>query len=90
MLIDGSAGLPTQKAVSVCAGADRIGAAMDIREWRFECKLSARDTCGELCVYDTVRSIRGGPRCTCIGSRTNDSTCGGGSFCSRSAARDFI
>ena len=61
MLIDGGAGLRTQKAVSVGAGADRFGAARDIGGWRFECKLSARDTGGELCVYDTVRSIKGGP-----------------------------
>jgi len=61
MLIDGRRGGRPPKAVLVDAGADRFGATMDIGGWRFECKLSARDTCGELCIYDTVRSIKGGP-----------------------------
>lgn len=61
MSIDGSVGLRAQKAVFVEAGADRFGAPMDIAGWRFECKLSAQDTGGALCVYDTVRSTKGGP-----------------------------
>ena len=61
MLIDGSVGLRAQKAVLVEAGADRFGVPMAIGGWRFECKLSAQDTGGDLCVYDTVRSIKGGP-----------------------------
>ena len=61
MLIDGSVGLRAQKAVLVDAGTDRFSAPMDIGGWRFECKLSAQDTNGELCIYDTVRSIKGGP-----------------------------
>lgn len=61
MLIDGGAGLRAQKAVLVEAGTDRLGAPMDIGGWLFECKLSAQDTNGELCVFDTVRSIKGGP-----------------------------
>jgi mannose-6-phosphate isomerase-like protein (cupin superfamily) len=28
---------------------------------RFELKVSARDTVGELCIYDTVRNSKGGP-----------------------------
>jgi quercetin dioxygenase-like cupin family protein len=56
-----NARLSPQKAIMVAAGSDRFDAAMDIAGWRFECKLSGRDTNGEYCVYDTVRSVKGGP-----------------------------
>lgn len=49
------------KAIVVKSGADRFGSVMDIGGWRFECKLSGRDTGGDYCVYDTVRSVKGGP-----------------------------
>ena len=45
----------------VAAGTDRFDGAMDIAGWRFDCKLSGRDTGGDYCVYDTVRSVKGGP-----------------------------
>lgn len=28
---------------------------------RFDCKVSAKDTGGELCIYDTIRHTKGGP-----------------------------
>ena len=49
------------KAIVVKSGTDRFGSVMEINGWRFECKLSGRDTGGDYCVYDTVRSIKGGP-----------------------------
>ncbi|HVV62423.1 MAG TPA: cupin domain-containing protein [Pseudolabrys sp.] len=48
-------------AVLVGRQADRFHAVKDISGWRFECKVSARDTEGGFCVFDTVRSVRGGP-----------------------------
>ena len=47
--------------IKVEAGSDRFGAALDIAGWRFECKLSGKDTGGDYCIYDTVRSVKGGP-----------------------------
>ena len=61
MRFSGNAGLRPQKAIMVAAGGDRFDGAMDIAGWRFECKLSGRDTSGDYCVYDTVRSVKGGP-----------------------------
>jgi mannose-6-phosphate isomerase-like protein (cupin superfamily) len=57
----GSVSQRAQKAILVEAGADRFNAPMDIGGWRFECKLSGQDTGGDYCIYDTVRSVRGGP-----------------------------
>jgi mannose-6-phosphate isomerase-like protein (cupin superfamily) len=54
-------GLRPQKAIMVAAGSDRFDGAMDIAGWRFECKLSGRDTNGDHCIYETVRSVKGGP-----------------------------
>ena len=28
---------------------------------RFDCKVSAKDTAGDLCIYDTIREAKGGP-----------------------------
>ena len=53
--------LRPKKAIMVAAGRDRFDDAMDIAGWRFECKLSGRDTCGNYCIYDTTRTIKGGP-----------------------------
>ena len=61
MLVASSLSLRAQKAILVTADTDRFSAPMDIRGWRFECKLSSRDTEGDFCIYDTVRSIGGGP-----------------------------
>jgi mannose-6-phosphate isomerase-like protein (cupin superfamily) len=49
------------KAVKVIAGHDRFGATLQFSNWRFECKISSKDTDGALCVYDTVRTAKGGP-----------------------------
>jgi mannose-6-phosphate isomerase-like protein (cupin superfamily) len=61
MRFSANAGPRPVKAIMVAAGGDRFDGAMDIAGWRFECKLSGRDTSGDYCVYDTVRSVRGGP-----------------------------
>lgn len=41
--------------------ADRDDAAMAIMGGRFDLKVSGKDTGGDLCIYDTVRSSKGGP-----------------------------
>jgi quercetin dioxygenase-like cupin family protein len=40
---------------------DRDDAALSIMGGRFDLKVSAKDTGGDLCIYDTVRSTKGGP-----------------------------
>lgn len=45
----------------VGAGADRTGEDLRIMGGRFELKVSARDTGGDLCIYDTYRLSKGGP-----------------------------
>lgn len=54
-------GKRTLKAVKVGAGQDRFGAALQIAEWRFDCKISGKDTAGAYCVFDTIRTAKGGP-----------------------------
>ena len=49
------------QAVHVDALADRFGSALRFLNGQFDCKLSGRDTGGALCIYDTIRSARGGP-----------------------------
>jgi mannose-6-phosphate isomerase-like protein (cupin superfamily) len=49
------------KAVQVAAGEDRFGAALQFSNWRFDCKISAKDTEGDYCIYDTIRTAKGGP-----------------------------
>ena len=49
------------KAVKVNAGHDRGGTALQIADWRFECKVSGQDTNGSYCIFDTTRIGRGGP-----------------------------
>jgi mannose-6-phosphate isomerase-like protein (cupin superfamily) len=53
--------LPPTKAIKVLAGQDRSGAAVQLLNWRFDCKISGKDTNGALCIYDTIRTARGGP-----------------------------
>ena len=50
------------KAVQVSAGHDRFGKPLPyvVGEY-FHCKLSAADTGGNLCIYDTIRMKKGGP-----------------------------
>ena len=40
---------------------DREDAALSIMGGRFDLKVSGKDTGGELCIFDTVRSSKGGP-----------------------------
>ena len=49
------------KGFHVAAGIDRFGAELFYLNGRFDCKVSARDTEGDLCIYDTFRTARGGP-----------------------------
>jgi mannose-6-phosphate isomerase-like protein (cupin superfamily) len=45
----------------VGAGNDRFDEELLIMGGRFDLKVSARDTGGDLCIYDTKRSTKGGP-----------------------------
>jgi mannose-6-phosphate isomerase-like protein (cupin superfamily) len=49
------------KAVQVSAGDDRFGGELLFLNGRFDCKVSARETNGDLCIYDTMRTEKGGP-----------------------------
>jgi mannose-6-phosphate isomerase-like protein (cupin superfamily) len=49
------------QAVNVTGDQDRFGEALSYLNGRFACKVSAKDTGGDLCIYDTVRTERGGP-----------------------------
>jgi mannose-6-phosphate isomerase-like protein (cupin superfamily) len=49
------------RTVKVAAGEDRFGAALRFSNWRFDCKVSAKDTGGAYCIFDTVRIAKGGP-----------------------------
>jgi mannose-6-phosphate isomerase-like protein (cupin superfamily) len=49
------------RAFRVGAKEDRHGEELLIMGGRFDLKVSARDTGGDLCIYDTQRSTKGGP-----------------------------
>jgi mannose-6-phosphate isomerase-like protein (cupin superfamily) len=49
------------KAVRVAADNDRFGGGLFFLNGRFDCKLSAKETNGDLCIYDTMRTEKGGP-----------------------------
>jgi len=49
------------KAVRVDAQTDRYGNSLNFLNGEFICKVSGQDTRGGLCIYDTVRTARGGP-----------------------------
>lgn len=49
------------RGLRVGRGQDRNEASLSIMGGRFDLKISGKDTGGELCVYDTVRSSKGGP-----------------------------
>jgi mannose-6-phosphate isomerase-like protein (cupin superfamily) len=53
--------LSISKGIPVAAGDDRFSEAVLFINGRFDCKVSARDTNGGLCIYDTVRTEKGGP-----------------------------
>jgi mannose-6-phosphate isomerase-like protein (cupin superfamily) len=52
---------PASMAFRVAAGEDRFASALRVSDWRFDCKVSAKDTNGSYCIYDTVRTAKGGP-----------------------------
>lgn len=49
------------KGFKVEAGKDHYAGELLTMGGRFDCKVSARDTGGELCIYDTIRHEKGGP-----------------------------
>jgi mannose-6-phosphate isomerase-like protein (cupin superfamily) len=51
-----------KKGFKVEAGKDRFQEELHIMGGRFDCKISWKDTDGDLCLYDTVREEKGGPR----------------------------
>lgn len=50
-----------RKTLKVNAGSDRSDSALQFSNWRFDCKVSAADTAGDYCIYDTLRTAKGGP-----------------------------
>lgn len=52
---------PPGKAFKVSSGTDRYAEELLIMGGRFNCKVSAKDTGGALCIYDTLRAAKGGP-----------------------------
>jgi len=49
------------KGFKVSSQADRYAEELLVMGGRFDCKVSGRDTGGDLCIYDTVRDAKGGP-----------------------------
>src|SRR5262249_28186136 len=49
------------KAVHATADCDRFGKVLVFLNGRFDCKVSGKDTAGDFCIYDTVRTKKGGP-----------------------------
>jgi mannose-6-phosphate isomerase-like protein (cupin superfamily) len=49
------------KGFKVEAGKDRFQEELLIMGGRFDCKVSGKDTDGDLCIYDTIRQEKGGP-----------------------------
>jgi mannose-6-phosphate isomerase-like protein (cupin superfamily) len=49
------------KGFEVGAGKDRFQEELLIMGGRFDCKVSGKDTDGDLCIYDTIRNEKGGP-----------------------------
>jgi quercetin dioxygenase-like cupin family protein len=50
-----------QQGFKVLAGEDRLGASIRFLNGRFDLKVSARDTGGAWCAFDTFRTQPGGP-----------------------------
>ncbi|MGC4103434.1 cupin domain-containing protein [Ferruginibacter sp.] len=50
-----------QKGFKVASGKDRYQEELLIMGGQFDCKVSGKDTDGDLCLYDTVRQEKGGP-----------------------------
>jgi len=51
----------TKKGFKVERGKDRYQEELLIMGGQFDCKVSGKDTNGDLCIYDTVRQEKGGP-----------------------------
>jgi mannose-6-phosphate isomerase-like protein (cupin superfamily) len=49
------------KGFKVGAGKDRFQEELLIMGGQFDCKVSGKDTDGDLCIYDTLRQEKGGP-----------------------------
>lgn len=49
------------KGFEVEAGKDRFQEELLIMGGQFDCKVSGKDTDGDLCIYDTLRQEKGGP-----------------------------
>jgi len=52
---------PPKKGIRVGHGKDRFQDELLMMGGRFDCKVSGKDTNGQLCIYDTFRQERGGP-----------------------------
>lgn len=50
-----------KKGIKVAANKDRYQEELMIMGGRFDCKVSSKDTDGDLLIYDTVRHEKGGP-----------------------------
>jgi mannose-6-phosphate isomerase-like protein (cupin superfamily) len=50
-----------KKAVQVGAGGDRFGKPFIFLDAYFHCKVSAQDSGGDLCIYEVIRTKKGGP-----------------------------
>ena len=50
-----------RKAFKVPKGKARLGERLHILGGTFDCKVSAKDTNGQLCIFDTLRTNPGGP-----------------------------
>lgn len=54
-------GYPPKKGFKVESRKDRYQEELLIMGGQFDCKVSAKDTNGALCIYDTFRQEKGGP-----------------------------
>ena len=50
-----------KKGFKVAANKDRYEEELSIMGGRFACKVSGKDTNGDLCIFDTLRQEKGGP-----------------------------
>jgi mannose-6-phosphate isomerase-like protein (cupin superfamily) len=51
----------SEKGFRVESGKDRFSEELSVMGGRFDCLVSAKDTGGDLCIYNTIRHERGGP-----------------------------
>jgi quercetin dioxygenase-like cupin family protein len=51
----------SHRGFRVASQQDRDGGSLSIMGGRFDLKVSGKDTGGDLCIFDTVRSTKGGP-----------------------------